>query len=230
METVAELFESMPDAAFFVKDRAGRYVAVNRSLLLRAGLRHRKELLGRHVSEIFPPDLAGRYAAQDEHILRTGRAIRDQLELHWRVNHQRGWCLTTKLPLKDASGAVIGIVGISRDVRAPGDDQDVPQGMAQALRQLQRHHASKISTAQLAAWAGVSSVKFARLARRLFGLTPSQLIIQARLNAAAEMLRRSRQSISDIGIACGFTDHSAFSRAFRSAVGMTPSEYREGKS
>ncbi len=229
MQTVAELFESMPDAAFFVKDRAGRYIAVNRSLLLRAGLRDRKQLLGRHVTEIFPPDLAARYALQDEAVLRTGRPIRDQLELHWRVNHQRGWCLTTKLPLHDESGAVVGIVGISRDVRAPGGDQDVPQGMAQALRKLQQHHADKISTAQLAAWAGVSSVKFARLARRLFGLTPSQLIIQARLNAAAEMLRRGRQSISDIGIDCGFTDHSAFSRAFRSAVGMTPSEYREGK-
>ncbi len=229
MQTMAELFESMPDAAFFVKDRSGRYVAVNRSLVQRSGLRHRKELLGRHVSEIFPADLAARYAAQDEAVLRTGRAVRDQLELHWRVNHQRGWCLTTKLPLRDDSGNITGLVGVSRDVRAPGDDQDIPEGVAQALRQLQRCYADKISTGQLAAWAGVSSVRFARLARRLFGLTPSQLIIQARLNAATDLLRRNRQSIAEIGIACGFADHSAFSRAFRSAVGMTPSEYRQGK-
>ena len=181
------------------------------------------------MSEIFPSDLAARYAAQDDAVVRTGRPIRDQLELHWRVNHQRGWCLTTKLPLRDEKGAVIGVVGVSRDVRAPGDDQDVPQGMAQALRRLQQRYASKVSTGQLAAWAGVSSVKFARLSRRLFGLTPGQLIVQARLNAAAELLRRSRQSISEIGIACGFTDHSAFSRAFRSAVGVTPSEYRKSK-
>ncbi len=226
---MADLFESMPDTAFFVKDRAGRYVAVNRSLLLRAGLRDRDELLGRHVSEVYPPDLAARYAAQDDDVLRTGRPIRDQFELHWRVSHQRGWCLTTKLPLRDESGAVIGLIGISRDVRAPGDNQQVPHGMARALRQLERHHAEKISTAQLAAWAGVSSVKFARLARRLLGVTPGQLISQARINAAIDLLHHSRDSISDIGIACGFTDHSAFSRAFRSAVGMTPSEYRASK-
>ena len=226
MEVVAELLEAVPDVAFFVKDRTGRYVAVNRSLLQRVGLRHRRELLGKRVSEVFPPDLAGRYAAQDEAVLRTGQAVRDQLELHWRVNHQRGWCLTTKLPLRDESGTVTGLVGISRDVRAPGDDQGVPEGIAKALRHLQRHHADKISTSQLATWAGVSSVKFARLAKRLFSLTPSQLIIQARLNAAAEMLHRTRQSIAEIGIACGFADHSAFSRAFRRWVGCLPSEYR----
>ncbi len=226
---MAELFESMPDVAFFVKDRTGRYVAVNRSLLLRAGLRDRKELLGRHVSEIFPPDLAARYATQDEAVLRTGRAIRDQLELHWRVNHQPGWCLTTKLPLRDEAGAITGLVGISRDVHPPGDKPEVPHGMAEALRKLRRHHAEPVSTARLAAWAGVSSVKFARLAKRLFGLTPSQLIIQARLDAAADLLHHSRQSIAEIGITCGFTDHSAFSRAFRSAVGVTPSEYRRSR-
>ena len=35
---MAELFEHVPEAAFFVKDRAGRYVAVNRSLVERVGV------------------------------------------------------------------------------------------------------------------------------------------------------------------------------------------------
>jgi len=42
-EAFAELFEHVPDAVFFVKDRAGRYLAVNRSLVERCGLREKSE-------------------------------------------------------------------------------------------------------------------------------------------------------------------------------------------
>ena len=88
---MAELFEHRPDAAFFVKDRDGRYVAVNQSLVERVGFRERKGLLGRHVREVFPADLAERYAAQDAAVLRTGRPVRDRLELHWYPHRQKGW-------------------------------------------------------------------------------------------------------------------------------------------
>ena len=93
-EAFAELFEHVPDAVFFVKDRAGRYLAVNRSLVERCGLREKRELLGRHVREVFPSELAERYAAQDAAVLRTGRPIRDRLELHWYPRRRQGWCLT----------------------------------------------------------------------------------------------------------------------------------------
>src|SRR4029453_17722434 len=69
----------------------------------------------------FPSELAERYAAQDERVLRTGRPIVDLLELHWYARRRPGWCLTTKLPLCNDAGRIIGLVGISRDLRAPDD-------------------------------------------------------------------------------------------------------------
>ena len=69
---VAELFKHVPDTAFFVKDRAGRYVLFNQSLVERCGLRGESDLLGRHVRDIFPAELGARYTAQDEQVLRTG--------------------------------------------------------------------------------------------------------------------------------------------------------------
>ena len=85
----------------------------------------------------------------------------------------------------------------------------------------------EISAGKLAKLAGVSAIRFARLIRRIFRLTPSQLVTQTRLAAASEMLLESDRSIVEIANACGFSDHSAFTRAFRAATGVTPSQYRQ---
>ena len=45
---IEQLFDHVPDTAFFIKDARGRYLAVNQSLVERCGCRDKKELLGRH--------------------------------------------------------------------------------------------------------------------------------------------------------------------------------------
>lgn len=225
-QTMVELFEQMPEVAFFVKDRAGRYTGVNSSLLRRTGLKDRADLLGRTVAEVFPPDLAARYQVQDAEVLRTGRAVRDQLELHWYADRRRGWCLTTKLPLHNAAGQVTGLVGISRDVRPPGETAALPAGVATAVAWLQGNFSGPVSAASFAAQAGMAPGRFARVTKRLFGLSPQQMIAQTRLQAATSLLESSRRSIAEIAVSCGFMDHSAFTRAFKTALGLTPTQYR----
>ena len=223
---MVELFEQLPEVAFFVKDRSGRYTAVNGSLLRRTGLKERADLLGKTVSEVFPSDLAARFESQDAEVLRTGRPVRDQLELHWYADRQRGWCLTTKLPLHDAAGAVTGLVGISRDVRPPGETPEVPAAVAEAVAWLQQHFGESLSAATLARQAGMPPGRFARITKRLFGLSPQQMITQTRLQAATALLESSPCSIAETALTCGFADHSAFTRAFKSALGYTPTEHR----
>jgi len=224
---VEELFDHVPEAVFFVKDAAGRYVAVNQSLVERCGLRDKSQLLGRHVRELYPADLAARYAAQDAAVLRTGRPILNRLELHWHARGRTGWCLTTKLPLRDAAGNVGGLIGISRDVRSPGDRESIPASLAGALEHLEEKFSEPLTPATLARRAGMPQARFARIIRRLFRITPSQLISQTRIAAAARLLRETGQSVSEIAVACGFYDHSAFTRAFRSATGQTPTAFRQ---
>jgi PAS domain S-box-containing protein len=227
LAVMEELFDHVPDTVFFLKDLDGRYLAVNQSLVERCGLREKRELVGRHVRDVFPPDLAVRYATQDETVLRTGRPIVDHLELHWYERRQSGWCLTTKLPLRDAARTIIGLVGISRDLRAPGDRETIPASLADTLEYLETQYADVISPASLARHARLSPIRFARLVKRIFRLTPSQLITQTRLAAASRLLIETDQPVSDIAHACGFYDHSAFTRAFRSATGMAPTEFRK---
>jgi PAS domain S-box-containing protein len=223
---LADLFDHVPDTAFFVKDLAGRYVAVNRSLAERVGLREPGELLGRSVSEFFPAALAARYAAQDADVVRTGHAIRDRLELHWYPRRRPGWCLTTKLPWRDGKGQILGLVGISRDLRAPGDSEVIPGSLAATLEYLETQYAEPVSPAGLAKRAGLTPVRFARLIKRIFRITPSQLITQTRLAAASQMLAETDLAVAEVALASGFYDHSAFTRAFRSATGETPTQFR----
>jgi len=224
--TVEALFDHVPDTVFFVKGADGRYLVVNQSLVARCGLRHKSELIGRRPAEVFPGDLGRLPAAQDARVLRTGRPIHDHLELHWHARNKTGWCLTTKLPLRDAAGKITGLVGISRDLRAPGERDNIPVSLAGTLEFLEEKYAEPVSPAQLAKHAGLSPVRFARLIKRIFRLTPSQLITQTRLAAAAQLLADTGRGVADIALSCGFYDHSAFTRAFRSATGRTPTEFR----
>lgn len=223
---IEQLFDHVPETVFFIKDRRGHYVAVNQTLVERCGLREKRELIGRHVRAVFPKELAERYANQDETVLRTGHPIIDRLELHWYVRRQSGWCLTTKLPWRDEAGNIAGLVGISRDLRAPGDRETIPKSLAATLEYLETHCADPISPASLARHAGLSPVRFARLIKRIFRMTPHQLITQTRLAAASHLLRETDRSVAEIAFDCGFYDHSAFTRAFRSVTDLTPTQFR----
>ena len=75
--------------------------------------------------------------------------------------------------------------------------------------------------AELAALAEVSVTQLERHFRNVFQLTPQQALTKLRIDAAMCLLRGAG-SVADIGLACGFTDQSAFARQFKVAVGMTP--------
>ena len=222
-----ELFDLVPDTVFFLKDTHGRYIAANQTLVDRCGRRSKADLLGRTVADLFPSELAASYAEQDRLVLATGEPIVNQRELHLYPNRQPGWCLTTKLPLRDKFGRVAGLAGLSRDVGAPASDGGVPVPLVEAIEFLRKNYADAISPALLARRAGLTPQKFTRLVKRLLHLTPGQLILQTRLQAAARLLRESPDSVANVAAACGFYDHSSFSRQFKIATGLTPLVYRQ---
>lgn len=228
MRLLEQLFDHTPDTAFFIKDAQGRYVVVNQSLLERHGLRSRAQMLGRRPSDVCPGEFGRIPAEQDAFVLRTGRPIIERLELQWYSPHQPVWCLTTKLPMRDASGAVCGLIGISKDVRSPVAPQEIPPGVAAALARLETGYAERLAPARLAHLAELPPARFARIIQRIFGITPIQLIAKTRIAAAARLLRETERSVAEIALACGFYDHSAFTRAFRAVTSVTPTDFRHG--
>ncbi len=228
MRLLEQLFDHTPDTAFFIKDAAGCYVAVNRSLLERHGLRDKSQMLGRRPCDVCPGDFGRIPAEQDAYVLRTGRPIIERLELQWYSPHKPVWCLTTKLPMRGAAGAVTGLIGMSKDVRSPVAPQEIPAGVAAALARLETGYADPLTPASLARIAKLPAARFARIIKRIFGITPIQLIAKTRLAAAARHLRETDRSVAEIAHECGFYDHSAFTRAFRAVVGVTPTQFRVG--
>ena len=217
------MFDYLPDTVAFVKDTAGRYVYVNRTLAQRLKL-SRAQLLGAGAEEVFPAELGASFAAQDRAVL-AGKPLTEHLELHLYPGGHTGWCLTTKRTLR-VDTRVVGVLGVSRDVTV---HPAAAPGLAAALLHLNEHHTRPRPMGDLAARAGLSLSAFERQVGRVYGVTPSQLLTRARLDSASRLLRGTDWPVARVAVECGYFDHSAFTRAFRSAVGLTPTQFRRMK-
>lgn len=219
------IFDRSPDTVFFVKDTGGRYLSVNQTLLDRLGLKYPQELIGRTPTEVFPPSLGLGFADQDQQVL-SGETLLDQLELHLYASGGAGWCLTHKVPLTDDAGHIWGMIGISRDLGMPDMSGSVYAEVARAVQFIQTDYMRPLTLQDLADAAGITVNKLERQIRRIFGITTYQLLLQTRIEQASRLLKTTRDSTAQIALACGFYDQSAFSKQFKAAVGMTPSQHR----
>jgi signal transduction histidine kinase/DNA-binding response OmpR family regulator/streptogramin lyase len=73
---------------------------------------------------------------------------------------------------------------------------------------------------------GMSRVQFYRKIKSITGKTPSSLILEIRMNAASEMLKKTDFNINEIAYQLGFNDSSYFGKCFKAYFGVTPSEYK----
>ncbi len=78
----------------------------------------------------------------------------------------------------------------------------------------------------LAREAGVSRFHLLRIFKRAYGETPFKRLTRLRMEAARTRLARSRETITQIGLSCGYGNPTHFAAAFRRAVGAAPSAYR----
>lgn len=219
------VFDALPEVVFFVKDSETRYVLVNRTLAFRCGCKEKRALLGKTTEEVFPSRFASAYMAQDRSILEGGPSMIDQLELHLYPGRQPGWCLSSKVPLRGADGTIVGVAGISRDLRANEKTHPAYTRLATVVQHIQDNYVQPLNLTQLAKMAGMSVAQLERYFHKVFHLTPRQVLLKTRLDAATALLV-SDDKVTDVAALCGYTDHSAFTRQFKATVGVTPSEYR----
>lgn len=84
---------------------------------------------------------------------------------------------------------------------------------------------TEIALEDIAAVAGLSRTHFLRSFTRCFGETPYQALRRRRLEHAAELLRARCYSVTDVALAVGYNNFSAFARAFRAFYGVAPSTF-----
>ncbi|HVS53909.1 MAG TPA: PAS domain-containing protein [Opitutaceae bacterium] len=107
--------ENAPDAVYF-KDRESRFIAVSRSMAHYLGCDTPQQVVGRTDYDFFSADRARQVSDDEQRVLRTGQPIVGRLERETWPNGRTSWVLTTKMPLRDQEGRIVGTFGVSKDV------------------------------------------------------------------------------------------------------------------
>ena len=112
---IETVMDSMAEDIYF-KDRNGRFTRVNRAMATHLGLSDPARAIGRNEMDFLCRDEAEHRCRDDEEIVRRGRTLVD-VEEKWHLpGRSERWLSTTKIPLRDSSGAIVGSFGISRDI------------------------------------------------------------------------------------------------------------------
>lgn len=221
------LFDLLPETYFFVKDDQGRFIFMNQALLQALGMKTSADITGKTDFDLFDADLAERYRDEDRLVMKSNSMLKDQV---WLVPNRDGtlhWYLSSKAPIHDRDGAVIGIAGVMRDFAKAGSALGPYRKLSPVLRHIQDNYPDTIEVGDLAEIAEVSVSTLERSFKKLFQLTPSQYLMRVRLHAARRALAETDQDINRIALDCGFCDQSHFTKKFRAAFGLTPSQFRK---
>lgn len=220
-----ELVGELSSVMFSVKGADGRYTRVNDAFVRRTRERSATAVLGRTAAELFEPVLAERYTEQDAQVLTTGKALHQELELIRRDGGTPGWYLTSKTALHGPDGPT-GVVAMSEDLRAADADDPALTSLARVVELVHIRLDDPPRLAEMAAAAGCSPSALERRVRRVYGLSPNQLVLRARIDAARELLTAATVPLAEIAQRCGFYDQPSFTRQFTRLAGETPGQYR----
>lgn len=137
------LIDLVPDS-LYVKDRESRFLVANKALARIHCVATPEEILGTSDADFYPPQVAAAFRADEEQVL-TGQSILDKEEQFENVDGKHRVLLTSKVPLADPQGTIIGLVGIGHDITAR-------KATEQALRESKERIRSIVSNLPALVW------------------------------------------------------------------------------
>ena len=109
------LIDQLPDL-IFVKNRDSRFLIANRATARVMGVGSSDDLVGRCDHDFYPHEMADLFRADEVGAMREDRAVLNREERVLDPSGGEHWLQTTKVPLRDEAGVVIGLIGVSRDI------------------------------------------------------------------------------------------------------------------
>jgi PAS domain S-box-containing protein len=108
------LLENAPDYIYF-KDTENRFIRTSRAHAKAFGLKDPAEAVGKTDFDFFTEEHARAAYEDEQEVMRTGKALSREEKETW-ADRPDTWVLTTKMPLRDVNGEIIGTFGISKDI------------------------------------------------------------------------------------------------------------------
>ncbi len=131
------LIDNMPDY-IYVKDAASRFLVANRHLAEVMGRKGPEDLIGKTDFEFFPKELAAAYYSDEQAVIQSGHALVNHEERTSDAAGNERWLLTTKVPLRNHAGQVVGIVGMGHDITHRKEEEREAQKAREAAEAANR--------------------------------------------------------------------------------------------
>ncbi len=109
------LIDNLPDR-IYAKDAEGRYTLKNQADTRLMGAISPDEIIGKTDFDYYPMEIARQYHTDDRSVLHLGHSLINREEPFVDADGKHGWMLTSKVPLRDSQGHIIGLIGIGRDI------------------------------------------------------------------------------------------------------------------
>lgn len=226
IEVVLAAFDRLPDSMFMIKDRDSRYIYMSQGLRAVIPLREGQEVIGKTDFDLFPKIVAQSYRQNDLLVLEQGRTLIDEVHAGGFVEGVPKWFLSSKFPLRDREGDIIGLFTTNQRYEEVMGGADDLNRLLPAIQYIGRHYATKITVAELARLCSFSESHFMRQFRDRMKMSAGEFIEQTRMFHAIDSIRHSARSIAQVALDCGFYDHSSFVKRFKKFTGVTPLKYR----
>ncbi len=109
------LLDNIPDRIYF-KDENSQFIRINSALVKLFGLSRREDAYGKTDADFYGAEHAQEALADEQRVMQTGQPVFNKVEFETMQDGKRAWSLTTKLPLRDRKGRIVGTCGISREI------------------------------------------------------------------------------------------------------------------
>ena len=222
-----ELFRDMENTLFWIKDAQLRIVQINPAFADWVNLPEAM-IIGKSDEDLYYPELAQVFLSDDRKVMATGQAIHRKYELLANRFGAVEWRSTSKVPIKDQHGRVIGTTGTSRPINTSWEPLPREyETFTSLVGYVKDHLAEGVDVADMAAYGGMSIATLTRRFKTHLQLSPGEFINQLRLSHACKLLTLSRLNITEIALESGYESPSAFSRAFKRQMKIPPKKFRQ---
>lgn len=224
---IETLFDHIPECMFFVKDRDGKFLVVNEAMARVFGAPSCQDAVGKTDADYLPSYIAESYRRDDLALLESGEPMCNRVELVTSPEGIVDWIMTTKVPLKDSSGSIIGVAGFARPYEGELTASTMPEELQAAISHIRKEFRDRLRVPELADLAGRSVSAFERSFKKHLHMTPTDFIRRIRVHRACQQLIQSQATLAKIANDCGFSDQAHFSREFKRVMLTTPVIYRQ---